>query len=69
MTDMYPVFLGGKQIGKVTSACAAPGGKHRLRDAVGRAPSRSARSSRSRPHRGVTVRKPFIDPDKEIPKR
>jgi aminomethyltransferase len=57
MIDMYPVFLGGEQVGKVTSACYSP----RLEKTSAtrccrpRSPSRSARSSTSRPPPGATA--------------
>jgi aminomethyltransferase len=75
MIDMFPVFRGGAQVGKVTSACYSP----RLEKNIGYAmlPAGLAEplgqefevETRTGRHRGVTVRKPFIDPDKEIPKR
>jgi len=74
MIDTYPVFLGGEQVGKVTSACYSP----RLEANIGYAmlPAGLAEplgqefevATPAGRHRGVTVRKPFIDPDKEIPK-
>jgi glycine cleavage system aminomethyltransferase T len=75
MIDMFPVFLGGEQVGKVTSACYSP----RLEANIGYAmlPAGLAEplghefavETPTGSPRGVTVRKPFIDPDKEIPKR
>jgi len=75
MIDMFPVFRGGAQVGEVTSACYSP----RLEKNIGYAmlPAGLAEplgqefevETPTGRHRGVTVRKPFIDPDKEIPKR
>jgi glycine cleavage system aminomethyltransferase T len=75
MIDMYPVFRGGARVGKVTSACYSP----RLEKNIGYAmlPAGLAEplgqefevETPTGRHRGVTVRKPFIDLDKEIPKR
>jgi glycine cleavage system aminomethyltransferase T len=75
MIDMYPVFLAGARVGKVTSACYSPRLEANigyamlptgLAEPVGRELEVETPTGR---HRGVTVRKPFIDPDKEIPKR
>ena len=70
-----PGVRGGEQVGKVTSACHSP----RLEKNIGFAmlPTGLAEplgqefevETPTGRHRGVTVRKPFIDPDKEIPKR
>jgi glycine cleavage system aminomethyltransferase T len=75
MIDMYPVFRGGAQVGEVTSACYSP----RLEANIGYAmlPAGLAEplgqefevETPTGRYRGVTVRKPFIDPDKEIPKQ
>jgi aminomethyltransferase len=75
MIDMYPAFQGGEQVGKVTSACHSP----RLQANIGYAMLPAGLTeplgqefdiqTRTGRHRGVTVRKPFIDPDKETPKR
>jgi glycine cleavage system aminomethyltransferase T len=75
MIDVYPVWRGGHQAGTVTSACYSP----RLEKNIGYAmlPAGLAEplgqefevETPTGRHRGVTVPKPFIDPDKEIPKR
>jgi glycine cleavage system aminomethyltransferase T len=75
MIDMYPVLQGGEQVGKVTSACHSP----RLEANIGYAmlPAGLAEplgqefevETPTGRRRGVTVRKPFIDPEKEIPKQ
>jgi aminomethyltransferase len=75
MIDMYPVFLGGEQVGKVTSACYSPRLEANIGYAmlpIGLAEPLGQEFNVETPtgrHRGVTVRKPFIDPDKEIPKQ
>ena len=75
MVEMYRVLRRGRPVGKVTSACYSP----RLEKNIGYAmlPTGLAEplgqefavETPTGRHRGVTVRKPFIDPDKEIPKR
>jgi aminomethyltransferase len=70
---MYPVFRGGAQVGKVTSACYSP----RLEKNIGYAMLPIALAepvgqefdveTPTGRHRGVSVRKPFIDPDKRDP--
>jgi hypothetical protein len=67
------VFVGGEQVGEVTSACYSP----RLKTNIGYAmlPAGLAEplgqvtevETPTGHHRGVTVRKPFIDPNNEIP--
>ena len=73
MIDVFPVFDGDHRIGSVTSACYSP----RLERNIGYAmlPIEYADLGRrfdvGTPHgreRAVTVPKPFIDPNKEIPK-
>jgi glycine cleavage system aminomethyltransferase T len=71
----YPVLQGGEQVGKVTSACHSP----RLQANIGYAmlPTGLAEplgqefevETPTGRQRGVTVRKPFIDPEREIPKQ
>jgi aminomethyltransferase len=75
MIDMYPVFKGDQEVGKVTSACHSP----RLEKNIGFAmlPISLAEplgqefevETQHGRYRGVTVQKPFIDPSKEIPKQ
>jgi len=75
MIDMYPVYSGGREVGKVTSACHSP----RLEKNIGFAmlPIEFAEplgqqfdvETQHGRYRGVTVQKPFIDPAKEIPKQ
>jgi glycine cleavage system aminomethyltransferase T len=74
MVDVFPVFDGGERIGSVTSACHSP----RLEKNIGFAmlPIRRADMGTSLEVEtpqgrvgAVTVRKPFIDPDKDIPKQ
>ena len=75
MIDTYPVFRGGEPVGKVTSACYSPRLERNIGYAmlpIGRAEPLGQEFEVETPagrHRGVTVRKPFIDPDKETPKR
>jgi glycine cleavage system aminomethyltransferase T len=74
MIDVFPVFTNGRQIGKVTSACYSP----RLEKNIGYAmvpgeytelgtelevETPAERTS------AVVVRRPFVDPEKEIPKQ
>src|SRR5439155_4437051 len=74
MIDVFPVSTNGRQIGKVTSACHSP----RLEKNIGYAmvpiehtepgtelevETPAERTS------AVVVRRPFIDPEKEIPKQ
>jgi aminomethyltransferase len=75
MVDVYPVFRGDAQVGTVTSACHSP----RLDKNIGFAmlPIEYAEplgqefqvETQHGRYRGVTVEKPFIDPNKEIPKQ
>jgi glycine cleavage system aminomethyltransferase T len=75
MIEMYPAFAGGDRVGQVTSACYSP----RLDKNIGYAmlPIRFAEplgqeievETPTGHHRGVTMPKPFIDPDKETPKQ
>jgi len=74
MIDFFPIYTSGRQVGNVTSACYSP----RLKKNIGFAmlgiehatlgtelevETPSGRTS------AVVVRKPFIDPEKEIPKQ
>jgi glycine cleavage system aminomethyltransferase T len=74
MIDFFPVFSGGDEVGRVTSACHSP----RLEKNVGYAmvPIELAESGTeveveipSGRNRGVVAAKPAYDPTKEIPKR
>ena len=74
MIDVFPVFDGSERIGSVTSACHSP----RLEKNIGFAMLPIAHAGMGTslevetPHGrvgAVTVRKPFIDPDKDIPKQ
>jgi glycine cleavage system aminomethyltransferase T len=74
MIDVFPVFDGAERIGSITSACHSP----QLDKNIGFAmlPIEHAEMGRKfeteTPHGRtwvVTVPKPFIDPNKEIPKR
>jgi glycine cleavage system aminomethyltransferase T len=74
MIDFFPVFPSGGQIGKVTSACYSP----RLEKNIGYAmvpveytelgTELEVETPRERTT-AVVVRRPFIDPEKEIPKQ
>lgn len=74
MIDVFPVFRGKERVGSVTSACYSP----RLQKNIGYVmlPSGLAEQlhqefeveTASGRYRGITVRKPFVDPNKEIPK-
>jgi aminomethyltransferase len=74
MIDFFPVFANGGQIGKVTSACYSP----RLEKNIGYAmvpvsytelgTELEVETPRERTS-AVVVRRPFIDPEKEIPKQ
>ena len=73
MIDVFPVFDGGDRIGSITSACHSP----QLEKNIGFAmlPIEHADMGRKfeveTPHGrtwAITVPKPFIDPNKEIPK-
>jgi aminomethyltransferase len=74
MMDFFPVYADGKNVGRVTSACFSP----RLEKNIGYAmvpieytelgtelevETPAERTS------AVVVRRPFIDPEKEIPKQ
>lgn len=75
MIDVFPVFQGDERVGSVTSACYSP----RLEKNIGYAmlPIGLAEplvqevevETPTGRHRAVTVRKPFVDPGKEIPKQ
>ena len=74
MVDVFPVLDGDRRVGSVTSACHSP----RLERNIGFAmmsieyADMGNRFEVETPHgrqSAVTVPKPFIDPDKEIPKR
>jgi glycine cleavage system aminomethyltransferase T len=73
MIDFFPVFVDGRQVGQVTSACWSP----RLKKNIGFAMLpiehvvMGSEVEVETPHgreRGVVVPKPFYDPTKEIPK-
>lgn len=75
MIDVFPVFRGGERVGEVTSACHSPRLEKNigyamlpigLAEALGQEFQVQAPSGRQR---AVTVQKPFIDPNKEIPKQ
>jgi glycine cleavage system aminomethyltransferase T len=74
MIDFFPVFTDGRVIGKVTSACHSP----RLEKNIGYAmvpveytePGTELEVETPRERTSaVVVRRPFIDPEKEIPKQ
>jgi glycine cleavage system aminomethyltransferase T len=74
MIDFFPVYAKGDRIGKVTSACYSP----RLEKNIGYAmvPIQFAELGTelevempSQRASAVVVRRPFIDPEKEVPKR
>jgi glycine cleavage system aminomethyltransferase T len=74
MIDVFPVYANGRQVGKVTSACYSP----RLEKNIGYAivpieytqqgTELEVETPRERTS-AVVVRRPFIDPEKEIPKQ
>ncbi len=74
MIDVFPVFDGGERIGSVTSACHSPRLEKNIGFAmlsIGHADMGTSLEVET-PHGrvgAVTVRKPFIDPDKDIPKQ
>jgi glycine cleavage system aminomethyltransferase T len=74
MVDVFPVFDGGERIGSVTSACHSPRLEKNIGFAmlsIGHADMGTSLEVET-PHGrvgAVTVRKPFIDPDKDIPKQ
>ena len=74
MIDFFPVSHGGERVGKVTSACHSP----RLEKNIGYAmvPIEYAElgtelevETPAERTSAVVVRRPFIDPEKEIPKQ
>ena len=75
MVDVLPVFSNGERVGKVTSACYSP----RLEKNIGFAmlpidytefgTELEVETPRSGRVEAVVVRKPFIDPEKEVPKQ
>ena len=75
MVDVLPVFSNGERVGKVTSACYSP----RLDKNIGFAmlsidytefgTELEVETPRSGRVEAVVVRKPFIDPEKEVPKQ
>jgi aminomethyltransferase len=74
MIDFFPVYAGGKEVGRVTSACYSP----RLERNIGFAmvPVELAELGSEleveTPHgrsSAVIVEKPFVDPKKETPKQ
>jgi glycine cleavage system aminomethyltransferase T len=74
MIDVFPVFSGGKQVGKVTSACHSPRLERNIGYAMvpieltelGTQLEVEVPSGRTE---AVVVPKPFIDPEKETPKQ
>jgi glycine cleavage system aminomethyltransferase T len=73
MIDFFPVFAEGRRVGQITSACHSP----RLSKNIGYAmvpielAELGTELETETPHgrtSAVVVQKPFIDPDKEIPK-
>ncbi|MGH9303924.1 MAG: glycine cleavage T C-terminal barrel domain-containing protein [Acidimicrobiales bacterium] len=75
MVDVFPVFQGNERVGAVTSACYSPRLEKNIGYAmlpIGLAEPLGKEVEVETPtgrHRGVTVRKPFVDPGKEIPKQ
>ena len=74
MIDVFPVFDGGERIGSVTSACHSPRLEKNIGFAmlpIGHADMGTSLEVETPQGRvgAVTVRKPFIDPDKDIPKQ
>ena len=75
MIDVFPVYANGDQVGKVTSACYSP----RLEKNIGFAmlpieytefgTELEVETPQSGRVAAVVVRKPFIDPEKEVPKQ
>ena len=75
MIDVFPVFQGDERVGSVTSACYSPRLEKNigyvmlpigLAEPLGQEVEVETPTGR---HRAVTVRKPFVDPGKEIPKK
>jgi glycine cleavage system aminomethyltransferase T len=75
MIDVFPVYVNGEQVGRVTSACHSP----RLEKNIGFAmlpieltefgTDLVVETPQSGRVEAVVVRKPFIDPEKEVPKQ
>jgi glycine cleavage system aminomethyltransferase T len=74
MIDFYPIYANDDRIGKVTSACYSP----RLGKNIGYAMvpiefaelgTEVAVETPDGRTSAIVVRKPFIDPEKEIPKQ
>ncbi len=74
MIDFFPVFAAGRPVGVVTSACHSP----RLQKNIGYAmlpvehSEQGTRLEVETPagrQEAVVVRKPFVDPAKDIPKQ
>jgi glycine cleavage system aminomethyltransferase T len=75
MIDVFPVYVNGDRVGKVTSACYSP----RLEKNIGFAmlpiehtelgTEVVVETPRSGRVEAVVVRKPFVDPEKEVPKQ
>jgi glycine cleavage system aminomethyltransferase T len=75
MIDVFPVYVNGERVGKVTSACYSP----RLQKNIGFAmlpiehtelgTEVVVETPPSGRVEAVVVRKPFVDPEKEVPKQ
>jgi glycine cleavage system aminomethyltransferase T len=75
MVDVFPVYANGERVGKVTSACYSP----RLEKNIGFAmlpiehtefgTELEVETPPSGRVSAVVVRKPFVDPEKEVPKQ
>jgi glycine cleavage system aminomethyltransferase T len=75
MIDVFPVFANDERVGKVTSACYSP----RLEKNIGFAmlpleytefgTQLTVETPQSGRVEAIVVRKPFIDPEKEVPKQ
>ncbi|HEX2110397.1 MAG TPA: glycine cleavage T C-terminal barrel domain-containing protein [Gaiellaceae bacterium] len=75
MIDVFPVYVNGDRVGKVTSACYSP----RLEKNIGFAmlpiehtelgTEVVVETPQSGRVEAVVVRKPFVDPEKEVPKQ
>jgi glycine cleavage system aminomethyltransferase T len=75
MIDVFPVYSNGDRVGQVTSACYSP----RLEKNIGFAmlpieltefgTQLVVETPQSGRVDAVVVRKPFIDPEKEVPKQ
>jgi glycine cleavage system aminomethyltransferase T len=75
MVDVFPVFANGERVGRVTSACYSP----RLEKNIGYAmlpleytefgTELAVETPQSGRVEAIVVRRPFIDPDKAVPKQ